>query len=131
MKTTLFGALVAAAALASSLGSVAPVSAVALPGSTSAVASTGCPVTARVLLKNLRKSAAYQDGDVAATKKLTKVHCYQGYATALTHPKELDPLTVVFRYGAVKKNWKLINFGSSQVCDGVVPDKVKSHLTGC
>jgi hypothetical protein len=154
MKTTLFGALAAGTALTAIVASTAAATdapheritsvarsqvgdsnqdSSASPAQIPAVgtvSASGCPVSARVLLRNLRKSKAYER-DIAPTKRLTEIHCYHGYATAVTHPKELDSITVVFHYRTTRRTWKVINFGSSQVCDGVVPARVKSHLTGC
>ena len=131
MMTKLFASLAGTAALATT---VAVSGVPGQLGETQSVAkassSTGCPVTAKVLLKALRKSAAYKDGEIAPTSKLTDVDCSKRYAVAVTAPKEADALAVVFRYNADTETWKLIAFGSDGFCDAV-PAKVRPDLELC
>jgi hypothetical protein len=144
MKTKLFAALASAVALSATVGALAAGSipgtnaqsdtaivVVTEPASLRVSASTGCPTSGPVLLKALGKSAAYKNGDIASTKKLTDVDCYRGYAVAVTVPKNADGLTVVFRYSTAKQTWKLISYGSDGFCVPQVPASVRRHLTLC
>ncbi|AEV85035.1 hypothetical protein ACWT_4011 [Actinoplanes sp. SE50] len=90
-------------------------------------ASDGCTPSEATLLKALRTGKLV--GVLAPTDTLTEITCYQGYALALTHPKEADNARAVFHYtgGA----WHGIGGGTSDYCEGIVPAAVQPHLKHC
>ncbi|BEL04181.1 hypothetical protein Q0Z83_023720 [Actinoplanes sichuanensis] len=90
-------------------------------------AADGCTPSEATLLKALSSSKIGED--LAPTKTLTDITCYQGYALGLTHPKEADNARVVYQYtgGA----WTAVSGGTSGYCDGLVPADVQKHLKNC
>jgi hypothetical protein len=150
VRTPLFVATVAVAALAgcsstTTTGTAAPTTTGPAAGATTGTTATspaapvpststtkvatgdGCTPSEATLLKALRSSEV---GDaLAPTDTLTDITCYQGYALGQTHPKQADNAEVVFQYtGGV---WKAVNGGTSGYCDDVVPAAVRPHLKHC
>ncbi|MEV6929719.1 hypothetical protein AB0M46_35230 [Dactylosporangium sp. NPDC051485] len=93
-------------------------------------AAAGCPVTAAVLEKAFKANAEVA-GALVLGKGLTNVSCYQGWATAVTQPTNVDTAVVLFKYDTAKKAWAALIGGTDGVCRDTVPADVATHLAGC
>jgi hypothetical protein len=93
-------------------------------------ATAGCPVTVAVLEKAFKASAAVA-GAIVLGKGLKDISCYQGWATAVTQPTNLEAAVVLFKYDAAKKTWVAQSGGTDGVCREAVPQDVATHLKGC
>jgi hypothetical protein len=100
------------------------------PSGKPSAGAAGCPVTAAALEKafkaNPRLAAA-----VVLGKGLKDVSCYDGWATAVAQPTNLEAATVLFKYDTAKKSWVAVSGGTDGVCRDAVPQDIATHLKGC
>jgi hypothetical protein len=108
----------------------------ALPEKTTPVEATpepdaGCPVTAEELVKALRNPP---DGDrwKDGPKTLEKVKCVDGFAVGHTpYTGANQPAWILFGFDDTTRQWRVLNVGSANYCEGYVPDDVAAQLPGC
>ncbi|MFD0581827.1 hypothetical protein [Dactylosporangium darangshiense] len=117
----------ASAAPASSAPAAAPSS--AAPSAKSSAAG-GCPATVATLEKAFKANPKVAAAIVLG-KGLKDVSCYEGWATAVAQPTNLEPATVLFKYDSAKKAWAAVSGGTDGVCRDTVPEDVATHLKGC
>ena len=110
--------------------SAAPPSSPAPGNASSSGAAGGCPVDAATLQKAFQANAEVA-GNIILGKGFKDISCYQGYATALTQPENVDTATVVFKYDTGKKAWVALMGGTDNVCEANVPAAIRSQLKHC
>jgi hypothetical protein len=134
----------AAPVTAAPAGSAAPAPTVTTPAATtppaagSAKTTTGaaapkkaCPVTAATLYRALKADKSMWDRTATPTG-LEKATCAEGYATAITIVKNVDPAGVLFKYDPATAAWKPLNLGSGGYCEGYVKQSLAQRLgNGC
>jgi hypothetical protein len=91
---------------------------------------TGCPVDIPTLEKAFKANGLVVD-NVVLGKGLKDPSCYQGYATALTQPENVNTAVVVFLYDAPERVWGAVIGGGESVCPDTVPLTVRPHLRNC
>ncbi|HTJ36579.1 MAG TPA: hypothetical protein VL738_25445 [Dactylosporangium sp.] len=100
------------------------------PSAKSSAAGGGCPVTVATLEKAFKANPKVAAAIVLG-KGLKDVSCYEGWATAVAQPTNLEPATVLFKYDSAKKAWAAVSGGTDGVCRDTVPEDVATHLKGC
>lgn len=90
-----------------------------------------CPVTAATLYRALKADKSMWDRTATPTG-LEKATCAEGYATAITIVKNVDPAGVLFKYDPATAAWKPLNLGSGGYCEGYVKQSLAQRLgNGC
>ncbi|WP_432987037.1 hypothetical protein [Dactylosporangium sp. CA-233914] len=102
----------------------------AAPSSKASGAGSGCPVTAAALQKAFQANAEVASALVLG-KGFKDISCYEGWATAVTQPTNLDAAVVLFKYDTAKKTWAAVIGGTDGVCRENVPADIATHLKGC
>ncbi|WP_238016116.1 hypothetical protein KZZ52_08305 [Dactylosporangium sp. AC04546] len=111
--------------------SAAPSSAApSAPAASASVGKDGCPVDAATLKKAYEASKKVSE-QVILGKGFAEISCYQGWATALTQPEQMDVAVVVFKYDTGKKSWTALVGGTDNPCRNLVPPTVQSKLKHC
>ncbi|GGM58724.1 hypothetical protein ACFFX1_51215 [Dactylosporangium sucinum] len=110
--------------------SAAPSSAAPAASASASAGKDGCPVDAATLKKAYEASKKVSEA-VILGKGFAEISCYQGWATALTQPEQMDVAVVVFKYDTGKKSWTALAGGTDNPCRNLVPSTIQSKLKHC
>ncbi|GAA2605762.1 hypothetical protein GCM10010399_40990 [Dactylosporangium fulvum] len=124
------GNAAASSAAPSAAQSTAAAPSSAAPAGSGSAAAGGCPVDDATLRKAFQANAEVA-GSIILGKGFKDISCYQGWATALTQPEQMDTAVVVFKYDSAKKSWAAVMGGTDNVCGANVPAAIQPHLKNC